>query len=112
VPWSRAWTGLADSRPGRGVQAHRVSTRPLARRQRPHLVALVRAGATFINGKLAERPDDEPNPVLPEKLGHVVKAPREASTVKIVVDDLSGPQIAKFLDEHVQEMQDIMTRHL
>jgi hypothetical protein len=24
----------------------------------PHLVALVRAGATFINGKLAERPDD------------------------------------------------------
>ena len=24
----------------------------------PHLVALVRAGATFVNGKLAERPDD------------------------------------------------------
>ena len=24
----------------------------------PHLVALVRAGATFINGKLVERPDD------------------------------------------------------
>jgi hypothetical protein len=24
----------------------------------PHLVALVRAGATFINGKLAEQPDD------------------------------------------------------
>jgi hypothetical protein len=25
----------------------------------PHLVALVRAGATFVNGKLIERPDDE-----------------------------------------------------
>lgn len=24
----------------------------------PHLVALVRAGATFASGKLAERPDD------------------------------------------------------
>jgi putative acetyltransferase len=34
-------------------------------------------------------------------------APRKASRVKIVVDDLSGPQIAKFLDEHVQEMQSI-----
>ena len=28
----------------------------------PHLVALVRAGATFINGKLVERPDDQPHP--------------------------------------------------
>ena len=28
----------------------------------PHLVALVRAGATFINGKLIERPDDQPQP--------------------------------------------------
>jgi putative acetyltransferase len=27
--------------------------------------------------------------------------------VKIVVDDLSGPQIARFLDEHVQEMRSI-----
>ena len=26
----------------------------------PHLVALVRAGATFVNGKLIERPDDQP----------------------------------------------------
>jgi hypothetical protein len=25
----------------------------------PHLVALVRAGATFINGKLVERPTNE-----------------------------------------------------
>jgi hypothetical protein len=27
----------------------------------PHLVALVRAGATFVNGKLVERPDDTPS---------------------------------------------------
>jgi putative acetyltransferase len=27
--------------------------------------------------------------------------------MKIVVDDLSGPQIAKFLDDHVQEMRSI-----
>jgi putative acetyltransferase len=27
--------------------------------------------------------------------------------VKIVVDDLSGPEIAAFLDEHVQQMRDI-----
>ncbi len=26
----------------------------------PHLVALVRAGATFVNGKLVERPDEPP----------------------------------------------------
>jgi hypothetical protein len=28
----------------------------------PHLVALVRAGATFTGGKLTERPDDQPQP--------------------------------------------------
>ena len=28
----------------------------------PHLVALVRAGATFTSGKLVERPDDQPQP--------------------------------------------------
>jgi hypothetical protein len=28
----------------------------------PHLVALVRAGATFVNGKLVERPHDHPQP--------------------------------------------------
>ena len=28
----------------------------------PHLVPLVRAGATFVNGKLIERPDDHPQP--------------------------------------------------
>jgi hypothetical protein len=28
----------------------------------PHLVALVRAGATFINGKLIERPGEEAQP--------------------------------------------------
>lgn len=28
----------------------------------PHLVALVRAGATFTNGRLVERPDDASQP--------------------------------------------------
>ena len=28
----------------------------------PHLVALVRAGATFVNGKLVERPDEVSHP--------------------------------------------------
>jgi hypothetical protein len=28
----------------------------------PHLVALVRAGTLFINGKLVERPDETPQP--------------------------------------------------
>jgi len=28
----------------------------------PHLVALVRAGATFVNGKLVERPDEQDQP--------------------------------------------------
>jgi hypothetical protein len=28
----------------------------------PHLVALVRAGATFINGKLVERPGEDTQP--------------------------------------------------
>jgi hypothetical protein len=27
-----------------------------------HLVALVRAGALFVNGKLVERPDETPQP--------------------------------------------------
>ena len=28
----------------------------------PHLVALVRAGATFVNGQLVERPNETPQP--------------------------------------------------
>jgi hypothetical protein len=28
----------------------------------PHLVALVRAGALFVHGKLVERPDETPQP--------------------------------------------------
>jgi hypothetical protein len=28
----------------------------------PHLVALVRAGAVFVNGKPVERPDEHPQP--------------------------------------------------
>ena len=33
----------------------------------PHLVALVRAGATFINGKLVERPGEEAQPEAAQK---------------------------------------------
>ena len=55
-PGSRA-AGAGD-----GVQAHRSRARPLARRQRTHLVALVRAGATFINGRLVERPGENTEP--------------------------------------------------
>ena len=51
-------TRLTGRRSRDGVQAHRVRTSPLARRQRPHLVALVRAGARFEKGKLVERPDE------------------------------------------------------
>jgi putative acetyltransferase len=35
------------------------------------------------------------------------KASKKASKMKIVVDDLSGPEIAGFLEEHVQEMRSI-----
>ncbi len=49
--------------PGHGVQAHRSRTRPLARAvNAPYLVALVRAGATFTNGKLVERPGEHTEP--------------------------------------------------
>ena len=30
-----------------------------------------------------------------------------AGTLRIVIDDLSGPQIARFLDEHIQQMRSI-----
>jgi len=43
-PGSRA-AGVAMA-----FQAHRVRSTPLARRERPHLVAPVRAGAKFDNG--------------------------------------------------------------
>jgi hypothetical protein len=33
----------------------------------PHLVALVRAGATFIKGKLADDPARKPSPQLPKR---------------------------------------------
>ncbi|MGW0590332.1 hypothetical protein [Streptosporangium sp. NPDC002607] len=40
-----------------GIATDRVSPGPPARGKRPRLVALVRAGATFVNGKLVERPE-------------------------------------------------------
>jgi hypothetical protein len=39
-----------------------VRAAPLAHGQRPYLVALVLAGAAFVNGKLVERPGDEAPP--------------------------------------------------
>jgi Transposase, Mutator family len=48
--------GLAGRRTGHGVQADRVSSDHWRMVNAPHLVALVRAGATFTNGKLLERP--------------------------------------------------------
>jgi hypothetical protein len=51
-PWSD--TPLRES-----LQADRIGAAPLAHGQLPHLVALVRAGAAFVNGKLVERPEDE-----------------------------------------------------
>ena len=54
-------------RAGHGVQADRIGAAPLTDGQRTApgsaraRVALVRAGATFVNGKLVERPGD-PSP--------------------------------------------------
>jgi hypothetical protein len=48
---------------GVGVPAGKVvSARRLALCERPHLVALVRAGATFINDKLVEPPCKKAQP--------------------------------------------------
>lgn len=59
-PRSRiAGRGAGD---GDGVQAHRGRSGPLAGGERPHLIALVRAGALFVNGKLVEGPDDHHQP--------------------------------------------------
>lgn len=55
-------TRLTRGRTGDGVQTHPGLPRPLARGERPHLVALVRAGATFESGKLVERPEEHPQP--------------------------------------------------
>jgi hypothetical protein len=53
---SQAMTGV-------GVPAGKVvSARRLALCERPHLVALVRAGATFINDKLVEPPCKKAQP--------------------------------------------------
>jgi hypothetical protein len=51
-------SGLAGGRAGDGVNAHRVGPSPLRAVNAPHLVALVGAGARFIDGRLVERPDE------------------------------------------------------
>ena len=60
-------TGLTGIRGGAKAAALAMAFKPIESAQRrwrmvnaPHLVALVRAGATFVNGKLAERPGDPP----------------------------------------------------
>ena len=45
-------------RPRDGLQAHQAAQARWRAVNAPHLVALVRAGADFKNGKLVERPDD------------------------------------------------------
>jgi hypothetical protein len=45
----------------------------------PHLVALVRAGATFVNGKLVGRPDDHPQPKTIAPRSSAAHARRAAS---------------------------------
>jgi hypothetical protein len=55
----------ADRRkPGRDRQVFETVPAVYIRRavNAPHLVALVRAGATFVNGELVERPDEHPQP--------------------------------------------------
>ena len=62
-PWPQQGhqrTRIARGRAGHGVQAHRGRPGPLAHGQRTHLVAHVR-GATSVNGKLVERPDETPD---------------------------------------------------
>jgi putative transposase len=63
VDGTQAMTG----RPGRRSYALSPARTPPAGGRHlavsaPHLVALVRAGATFINGKLAKRPGEEAQP--------------------------------------------------
>ena len=52
-------TRLESGRDGHGLQAHRIRPAPLEVVNAPRLVALVRAGAVFVNGKLVERPEDQ-----------------------------------------------------
>ena len=61
-------TGLTGIRGGAKAAALAMALQLIESAQRrwrmvnaPHLVALVRAGATFVNGKLVERPGD-PSP--------------------------------------------------
>jgi putative acetyltransferase len=93
--------------PGHGGQAHRSAQDRWRAVNARHLVARVRAGATFTGGKLAERPDDQSQPQAAWETGHGATAQERRAPVQIVVDDLFGPQIATFLDEHVQEMRSI-----
>lgn len=60
----------------------------------PHLVALVRAGATIVNGKLVGRPDDNPTTSHPEsrirdlhpQVVTIALSARPAGTTEIAAD--------------------------
>ena len=52
----------AGRRAGHGVQAHRISPRPLAHGQRTASGRSVPRRRDFINGKLVERPGEEAQP--------------------------------------------------
>lgn len=70
----------------------------------------VRDGARFAMGNLSNAPKSSTKPLGPR---NAARHPRPSDpgkgrgTVKIAVDDLSGPEIAAFLDEHVRQMRSI-----
>ena len=49
----------------------------------PHLVALVRAGATFADGKLVERPEDQPPDASGPSPAEGAKVPEAAEKIFI-----------------------------
>jgi putative acetyltransferase len=88
----------------------------VARRPPPSPGALVRIidgprehREDFADQRDSERPSNAATPNRHTRPG-MPSPPQhrgDASSVNIVVDDLSGPEIARFLDEHVQEMRSI-----
>lgn len=62
--------GFTSRRTGHGVQAHARRAGPLRAVDAPHCLALVRAGATFKDGRLVERPDDLTHVKKPPELTH------------------------------------------
>ena len=65
---SIVWTGGHPAHPPKRGEKHRTDTLIESAQDRwravnaPHLVAVARAGPTFINGKLVERPGEDAQP--------------------------------------------------